>query len=76
MNIRLRIISSSSRATNRPPSPRQNSSLRAIFPPQAQSIDKEHGRVECRRLWSMEVDGATLGLAGAAQISRIVQRVA
>jgi predicted transposase YbfD/YdcC len=31
--------------------------------------------VECRQLWSQPVDGATVGLAGAAQIFRIDQRV-
>lgn len=31
--------------------------------------------MECRKLWSLEVDGGTLGLAGAAQIFRIHQKV-
>jgi predicted transposase YbfD/YdcC len=48
--------------------------LRATFPPQAQTIDKGHGRIEERRLWVLEVDGATLGLAGAAQLIRIDRR--
>jgi hypothetical protein len=48
--------------------------LRAIFPPQVQSIDKGHGRVEDRKLWSQAVDGATIGLAGAAQIFRLDQQ--
>jgi predicted transposase YbfD/YdcC len=46
-----------------------------LFPPQAQSTDKGHGRLEQRQLWSQVVDGATLGLAGAAQIFRIDQQV-
>jgi hypothetical protein len=45
------------------------------LPPQAQSTDKGHGRVEERQLWSQAVDGATVGLAGAAQIFRIEQKV-
>jgi predicted transposase YbfD/YdcC len=47
----------------------------ATFPPQAQSVDKGHGRIEARRLWVLEVDGATLGLAGAAQLIRIDRQV-
>jgi hypothetical protein len=49
--------------------------LRAIFPPQARSTDKGHGRIEQRQLRSQLVDGATLGLSGAAQIFRIDQKV-
>ena len=57
------------------PAPRQNSCFRAIFPPQAESTDKGHGRVENRKLCSMMVDGATIGLAGAQQIFRIESTV-
>jgi predicted transposase YbfD/YdcC len=42
-----------------------------MFPPRAKSIDKGHGRIEERRLWVLEIDGATVGLAGAAQLIRI-----
>lgn len=38
-------------------------------------IDKGHGRIEERRLWVLEVDGATLGLAGAAQLIRIDRKI-
>lgn len=34
-------------------------------------MDKAHGRIDQRRLWSQPIDGATLGLAGAKQIFRI-----
>jgi hypothetical protein len=55
--------------------PKPNSCFRALFPPQAQSADKGHGRAEHRQLWSKPIDGATVGLAGAAQIFRIDQTV-
>jgi len=48
---------------------------RAPFPPQAQSLDKGHGRIESRKLWVLTVDGATLGLAGAAQVFRIDRQI-
>jgi hypothetical protein len=38
-------------------------------------LDKDHGRVEDRKLWRQPIDGATLGLAGAAQIFRLDQQV-
>ena len=66
---------SSSKAINRWLSPKPNSCSRAIFPPQAQTIDKGHGRVETRQIWTLPVDGATVGLAGAAQIFRVDQKV-
>ena len=34
-------------------------------------MDKAHGRIDHRTLWSQPIDGATLGLAGAKQIFRI-----
>lgn len=34
-------------------------------------MDKEHGRLDERKLWSAPVDGALLGLSGAAQVFRI-----
>lgn len=34
-------------------------------------MDKAHGRIDQRTLWSQPVDGATLGLAGARQVFRI-----
>jgi hypothetical protein len=34
-------------------------------------VDKGHGRIETRRVWSCLVDPPTLGLAGAAQLLRI-----
>lgn len=47
----------------------------AIAPPKAQTTDKGHGRIEERSLWTCPVDGATVGLAGAAQIFRIERKV-
>ena len=44
--------------------------MRAHFPPQAQPLDKGHGRIESRKLMTRPVDGATVGRAGAAQIFR------
>jgi predicted transposase YbfD/YdcC len=38
-------------------------------------MDKHHGRIEDRRLWACPVDGATVGLAGAAQVFRIDRKV-
>lgn len=58
----------SSKAINPRRSPRPNNCFRAIFPPQAHTIDKGHGRIDDRKLWSKSVDGATIGLSGAAQI--------
>ena len=55
--------------------PKPSSCSRAPFPPQAQSLDKTHGRIEDRQLWALPVDGATVGLAGAAQIFRIDRKV-
>ena len=63
-----------SKATNRTLSPRPNNSSRALFPPQAQTIDKDHGRIEDRQLWCCDVEPQTLGLAGVAQLLR-VQRI-
>ena len=57
------------------PTPRPNKSSRARFPPQAHTTDQGHGRIEDRRLWTRAVEGATLGLAGAAQIFRLDQQV-
>ncbi len=37
----------------------------------SESRDKAHGRIEERFLWVMQIDGATLGLAGATQLIRI-----
>lgn len=34
-------------------------------------MDKAHGRIDKRSLWSQPIDGATLGLSGARQIFRI-----
>ena len=47
----------------------------ATFPPQSQSLDKAHGRIEVRKLLALPVDGAIVGLAGAAQIFRIDRKV-
>jgi predicted transposase YbfD/YdcC len=55
--------------------PKPSSCSRATFPSQAQSLDKTHGRIEERKLWALPVDGATVGLAGAAQIFRIDRKV-
>lgn len=38
-------------------------------------MDKGHGRIEQRDLWSQPVSPATLGLAGAAQVIRINRKV-
>lgn len=47
----------------------------APFPPQAQTTEKEHGRIEERKLWCLPIDPATVGLAGAAQLIRIERHV-
>ena len=39
------------------------------------TVDKAHGRIETRSLWSCLIDPATLGLAGAAQLLRIQRDV-
>ena len=41
------------------------------FPPQAETVEKGHGRVEQRRLWCCPITPATVGLAGAAQLGRV-----
>ena len=38
-------------------------------------MDKGHGRIETRKLWSLAIDPSTLGLAGAAQLTRIERDV-
>jgi predicted transposase YbfD/YdcC len=38
-------------------------------------VDKGHGRIETRSLWSLSIDPSTLGLAGAAQLIRIERDV-
>jgi len=38
-------------------------------------VDKAHGRIETRRLWSCLVEPETLGLAGAAQVIRVERDV-
>jgi hypothetical protein len=40
-------------------------------PPQAQTVEKHHGRVETRQLWVAPTDPKTMGLAGVAQVVRI-----
>lgn len=49
--------------------------IAGALPPQAQSLDKTHGRIEDRKLWALPVDGATVGLVGTAQIFRIDRKV-
>ena len=34
-------------------------------------MDKDHGRIETRELWSAATDPKTVGLAGVAQVVRI-----
>ena len=34
-------------------------------------MDKDHGRIETRQLWSVTTDPKTMGLAGVAQVVRI-----
>jgi len=34
-------------------------------------VDKEHGRIEQRSIWTLPTDPATLGLAGAEQLIRL-----
>jgi len=46
-----------------------------LFPPAAQTIDKDHGRIEDRALWVCAVEPQTLGLAGAAQLVRLERKV-
>jgi predicted transposase YbfD/YdcC len=41
------------------------------FPPQASTLNKDHGRIECRELWCAATDPKTIGLAGVAQVVRI-----
>src|SRR5437016_2404025 len=55
--------------------PKPSSCCPAIFPPQARSVDKGHGRIEQRDLWCQPVTPATLGLAGAAQVIRVDRHV-
>jgi predicted transposase YbfD/YdcC len=38
-------------------------------------VDKGHGRIETRKLWSLSIDPSTLGLAGAAQLIRLERDV-
>ena len=38
-------------------------------------MDKGHGRIETRKLWSLPIDPSTLGLAGAAQLIRVEREV-
>ena len=38
-------------------------------------MDKGHGRIETRKLWSLAIDPSTLGLAGAAQLIRLERQV-
>ena len=38
-------------------------------------MEKGHGRIETRKLWSLEIDPSTLGLAGAAQLIRLEREV-
>ncbi len=38
-------------------------------------MDKGHGRIETRKLWSLSIDPSTLGLAGAAQLIRVERDV-
>jgi len=49
--------------------------LPGTVPPQAQTVDKEHGRIEERQLWCVAIDPSTVGLAGAAQLICIRRRV-
>ncbi len=46
-----------------------------LFPPVAQTIDKDHGRLEERALWVCPVEPQTLGLVGAAQRLRLERKV-
>jgi hypothetical protein len=46
-----------------------------LFPPAAQTINKDHGRIEDRALWVCPVEPQTLGLAGAAQLLRLERKV-
>jgi hypothetical protein len=41
------------------------------FPPQASTLDKDHGRIESRQPWSASTDPKAIGLAGVAQVVRI-----
>ena len=49
--------------------------LPGTLPPQVETLDKGHGRIETRRLWSQAIEPATLGLAGAAQVIRVERDV-
>jgi hypothetical protein len=69
------ITSSSPRATSPRPRPKPSNCCPANFPPQAQTLDKSHGRVEHRQLWRMPVLPEEVALAGAAQLARIERQV-
>ena len=49
--------------------------LPGTLPPQVETLDKGHGRIETRRLWSQAIEPTTLGLAGAAQVMRVERDV-
>jgi|ERR1043166_393277 predicted transposase YbfD/YdcC len=50
--------------------PKPSKPSQAIFPPQARSLDKGHGRIEERKLCVQPTDPETIGLAGARQLLR------
>ncbi len=55
--------------------PKPGSSCPAIFPPQAQTLDQGHGRIELRQLWCARTTPEEIGLAGVAQVVRIHSHV-
>src|SRR5437667_4419254 len=70
-----RSSSYSSKGTSRRRWPKPSSYCPANFPPQASTLDKGHGRIELRELWSAPTDPLAMGLAGVAQVVRIHRHI-
>src|SRR5258708_2138959 len=70
-----RISSSFSKGTSRRRWPKPSSYCPANFPPQASTLDKGHGRIELRQLWTVSTDPLAMGLAGVAQVVRIHRHI-
>ena len=51
--------------------PKPSSCCRATFPPQVETTDQGHGRLEVRRLWSCPIRPGEIGFAGASQLIRV-----
>ena len=64
-------MSCSSRATQRASKTKRATSSRKIFPPQYQTVDKGHGRIEWRGIQVREVTPAQMDFPHVAQVARI-----